>query len=137
MTSKLGITSLTVQGRVPITIFQLKGEVDVYTYEQLVDLAEDAVDNGTRNILLDLSDVDYIASAGLRAIHQIYTLLRDRCADEESDEAVRRGLLDGTYKSPHLKLLNPSPVVEKVLKMGGFDMYLESYKDIDAAVASF
>jgi hypothetical protein len=63
-------------------------------------------------------------------------LLRTQ-APSESDEAVKKGILDGSFKSPHLKLLNPKPDVSKVLKMTGVDMYIEVYRSQKDAVASF
>jgi len=56
---------------------------------------------------------------------------------EESDEAVRKGLADGTFKSPHLKLLKPDKNVNQVLRVAGFDMFLEIYANLKKAVASF
>jgi hypothetical protein len=50
---------------------------------------------------------------------------------------VRKGLTDGTFKSPHLKLLSPDKNVTQVLSMAGFDMFLEIYNNLKKAVASF
>jgi hypothetical protein len=50
---------------------------------------------------------------------------------------VREGLRKGTYHSAHLKLANPSKDVMSVLKMSGFDMFLEIHSDLEKAVASF
>jgi len=46
-------------------------------------------------------------------------------------------LRDGTFKSPHLKLLNPQPAVQQALRMAGFDMFLETHANLEEAVASF
>jgi hypothetical protein len=123
-------------GRVPVTVFRIKGAIDVASYEQFQTAAQKAFAGGAQNLLLDLSEVNYISSAGLRALHYVFTLLR---ADSpaESDEAMSKGLRDGAFKSPHLKLLNPSPVALKVLSTAGFDMFLEIHRDLESAVASF
>jgi len=55
----------------------------------------------------------------------------------ESPEAMHKGISAGTFKSPHLKLANPNPRVLEVLKMAGFDMFLEIHKNVKDAVASF
>jgi hypothetical protein len=124
------------QGRVPVTVFRIKGDIDVASYEQLQTTARQAFEAGTRNLLLDLTEVAYISSAGFRALHYIFTLLRTDSPDE-SDEAMSKGLRSGTFKSPHLKLLNPSPVCLQALRTAGFDMFLEIYHDLEVAVASF
>lgn len=122
------------QANVPVTVLRVKGEVRSET--ELQAKAKEVFDAGTRNILLDLTDVPYMASAGLRALHSIYRLLRTD-ASNESDEAVRRGIAAGTFTSPHLKLLNPSKNVLEVLKMTGYDMFLEIHHDFRRAVDSF
>lgn len=128
------ITTSQEQDHVPVTIFQIKGAITAN--QELEQQARTAFDAGTRNILLDLTDVPYIATSGLRALHYIYTLLR---ADTpaESDDAVKKGIRDGTFTSPHLKLLRPSAHVVEALKVAGYDMFLEIYQDRTQALQSF
>ncbi|HWQ14007.1 MAG TPA: STAS domain-containing protein [Roseiflexaceae bacterium] len=121
-------------GRVPITVLHVKGAVT--SNRELEQAAQAAFDGGARNILIDLTEVPYMATAGLRALHFIYTLLRTD-APEESDEAVKRGISAGTFYSPHLKLLRPSAHVSEALKVAGYDMFLEIHRDLKRAVASF
>lgn len=120
--------------RVPVAVVRVKGKI--YSNEELEAKARELYAAGIRNILIDLSDVPYMASAGLRALHAIYALLR---ADtpEESDDAVRRGIAAGTWTSPHLKLLKPNRNVLQVLRTAGYDMFLEIHSDFNRAVASF
>jgi len=136
MSSNLVIVVVDAEGEALVTVFHMQGKIDTNTYEQLQNKADEAYRNGTRNLLLDLSEVDYVSSAGLRAIHHIYTTLRDTAPDE-SDEAISKGIRAGTYKSRHLKLLSPSRDVQVVLKAAGFDMYIEIFNKLKEAVASF
>ena len=124
------------QGRVPVTVFQIKGAI--ISDAELNAKAEAAFRAGTRDLLLDLSQVPYMSSQGLRALHFIYTLLRTD-APGESDQAVKTGIAAGTFRSPHLKLLGPTDKTLEVLKITGYDMFLEIYaKDkFDQAIASF
>jgi 2-iminoacetate synthase ThiH len=122
------------QGRVPVTVFRLKGPVT--TNSELEQQAQAAYDAGARNILLDLAEVPYMATSGLRALHFIYTLLRSDDSSE-SDAAVRTGIAAGTYTSPHLKLLKPTNHVLEALKVAGYDMFLEIHSDMKKAIASF
>ncbi|GAB4435582.1 MAG: hypothetical protein OHK0015_26590 [Chloroflexi bacterium OHK40] len=122
------------QGRVPVTVFRIRGPIT--SNVELEQQARAAYDAGARNILLDLSEVPYIATYGLRALHYIYTLLRTS-APEESDAAVHAGISAGTFTSPHLKLLKPSAHALEALKVAGYDMFLEIHRDYDKAIASF
>ena len=124
------------KARVPVTVFQIKGELTAETEGQLAQQAQDAFDAGMHYLLLDLSKVTFVSSAGLSAIHQIFMLLRTD-SPEQSDEAVRAGIKAGTYLSPHLKLLNPSSDVFQVFKATGFDMFLDVYSSRRKALASF
>jgi anti-anti-sigma factor len=130
------ITTSQEQGRVPVTVFHLKGELDAVLAEQLRQHGRDAIAAGARYFLVDLSDVPYIASAGLRAFQELFTSLRDG-ADEKGDQAVYQGLRDGTYKSPNLKLVSPTRHALEALSTAGFDMFLEIHRDLRDAVASF
>ena len=122
------------EARVPVTVFQLKGELS--SEEPLSGLAQDAYDNGSRYLLLDLTKVSYISSSGLRAIHQVYYLFRGPISDE-SEQEVRQGIISGSYKSPTLKLLKPSKNAMKALSVSGYDMFLEIHKKRAKAIASF
>ena len=129
----MDISSWQESGQIPVTILQLKG--DLLTEEQLVDKAQAIFQEGARDIILDLGGVPYISSAGLRAIHVIYMLLRS--ADPQDEETAVRGIARGTYKSPHLKLVKPSRNGLKALTTSGYDLFLDIHDSIPKAVASF
>jgi len=120
----------------PVTIFHIVGDISAKTFSQLQTQAKEAHDSGVRNLLLDLSEVPYVSSAGLRAFHYMFKLLQGD-SPQESDEAVRKGLGDGTFKSLHFKLLKPTGHVLEVLKTSGYDMFLEIHDKQDKAIASF
>ncbi|MCC7360808.1 MAG: STAS domain-containing protein [Anaerolineales bacterium] len=126
----------TEQGRVPVTVLHLSGDVDVTSYEQLQAAAEQAYAGGARYLLLDLTHVGYVSSAGIRAINHIFYLVRAQ-VPEESDEAIRPGVEAGTFTSALLKLLNPNPRVTEALHITGVDMFLQIHNDLAEAVASF
>jgi hypothetical protein len=123
-------------GRVSVTIFHIEGEVTVASSNHLQQQAEDAYADGMRNLLLDLTQVPFMDSGGLRAIHHIYMLLRSD-ATANGDRSVRKGIAAGTYKAQHLKLLNPNRNVLEALKLAGFDMFLEIHSSQQKAIASF
>jgi hypothetical protein len=118
-------------GKVPVTVFHLQGEL--ISDEELRNQAQEVFDAGARDLLLDLTKVSFISSAGLRGIHALYVLFH---ADAQ-DKAVQRGIIAGTYKAPHLKLLNPSKTAMKALTVSGYDMFLETGTNLRAMVNSF
>ena len=130
------ISTSTHAGRVPVTVFQLEGDLDMDSHELLQQQAAQAYEAGSRHMLLDLSKVKFMSSSGLRAIYQIFTMLRGE-SPGESDGEVRAEIAAGTYHSPNLKLLKPSTRVSQVLASAGFDMFLEIHSDLRTALASF
>ena len=72
----------------------------------------------------------------MRVLQEVFNKLRE-VSTGESDKEMYRQINDGSFKSPHLKLLNPTKEVMEVLKMSGFDMLVSIEHDLKAAVASF
>ena len=130
------ITVSREQGRVPITVFHVRGDINMATSDELQRQVRQAFEDGMRDLVLDLSDVPYMSSAGIRALNDMFRLLRGS-SPAESDDAVKKGLSDGTFKSLHLKLVNPNRHVQEVLGMSGVDMFLEIHRNVKDAVASF
>ncbi|MBI5301496.1 MAG: STAS domain-containing protein [Chloroflexi bacterium] len=132
----MNITTTLETSRVSVTVFQIHGNVDASNYSELQTRVQEAIQAGMHYILLDLSDVPYMSSAGLRALNQIFNWVRAHAPDE-SDAAVSQGLASGKFKSQHLKLLNPTPRVLDVLKTAGIDMFLEIHTNRQNALVSF
>jgi anti-anti-sigma factor len=128
----------TENGRVPVTVLHVDGNIDSSTYEQFQSTVKKLVDEGARYILVDLSHVPFVSSAGLRALHTVFNDLRTRNPQAGlSDEQMKKGISAGTYKSPHLKLLNLSPETKSAFETSGFDMYIDTFTDRNTAIASF
>lgn len=128
----------TENGRVPVTVIHVDGNIDSSTYQTFQAKAEELIDGGARHILIDLSHAPYVSSAGFRALHQIFNKLRSIHPDSNlGEEEMRKGISAGTYKSPHLKLLNLSKETKTTFDMSGFDMFIETYDDRKTAIASF
>ena len=130
------ISVLQEQGRVPVTVFDIRGEITADTAARLLEEADRAIAGGTQNLVLDLTNVPYIGSFGLRALNDVLKRLHQGAPDQ-SEEQLRQALRDGRFKSTHLKLVNPNPQVMKVLQTTGFDMLLEVYPTVKKAIASF
>ena len=125
-------------GRVPVTVLHVDGNIDSSTYEQFQATAKKLIDDGARYMLIDLSHAPFVSSAGLRALHVLFNELRSRTPEANlTDEQMKKGISAGTYKSPHLKLLNLSPETKTAFETSGFDMYIDTFTDRNAALASF
>lgn len=133
------ITVSKQMGNVEVTILRLNGELEGQTYQSLIDRAKELYAAGARNFLLDMSDLTYVSSAGLVAMHTIALLLRGEGAPDLDGWAAMRAMKktseDKTQE--HIKMLNPRPEVRSVLEMVGFDRVFEIHSSLDDAVRSF
>ena len=128
----------TEQGRVPVTVLHVDGNIDSATYESFKSKAIEVIQDGAHYILVDLSHVPFVSSAGLRALHEIFNSLRALHPESNlSEEEVKKGIAAGTYKSPHLKLLNLSKETRTAFELSGFDLFIETFTDRQTAIASF
>jgi anti-anti-sigma factor len=122
MGADLKITPEQVQGKVPVTIFHLRGWLDAQSEGQLVDTARNAFDQGARFLLLDLSELDTMTSAGIRAVQRVFQMFTPK------DEA---------FKVSHLKLASAPPQIYHVLGITGFLQNVPMYESVQDAVATF
>lgn len=123
-------------GRKPVTILHLLDRINMGNVGQLEQAARDAYNGGARYFVIDMTYVLSITSAGLRAILSIYKLLGSESSNH-SDVGSVSGSSGPPSKSAYLKLFNASPDVRKVLKIAGFDEYLEIYNSQEEAISSF
>jgi anti-anti-sigma factor len=123
-------------GCVPVTVFHVDGDIDSSNHEELERIVFQEIDSGTRYILFDLSTVPFMSSAGFRTFMKVFKRLRS-LSEGISEAELQKGINTGSYKSSNLKLLKPNKLVAGTMKIAGFDMFLEVYEDVQAAVASF
>jgi anti-anti-sigma regulatory factor len=128
------------QGNVPVTVIKVEGQLDGQSYQDLIGKARELYDAGARDFLLDLSDLTYISSAGLVAIHSIALLVKgEELPDPESGWSAYRsmGRTSAAGLQNHIKLLKPREEVKNVLDMVGFGNVFQIFTDLDEAVKSF
>jgi anti-anti-sigma regulatory factor len=136
----MDISVSQAQGEVPVTVLKLDGQLDGQNYQDLIAKAQELHKAGSRDMLLDLSDLSYISSAGLVALHSIALLLRgEELPDTEGGWSAYRSMGRSSEAGiqRHIKLLNPREEVKGVLEMVGFDRVFEMHTDLDQAVQSF
>src|SRR5690242_16921840 len=90
-----------------VTLIEVRGRVDSTNADQLGEAFGREIDSGNTQIVLDLSGVDYMSSAGLREI--VSALKR-----------AKRGTGD-------VRIAQPSYRVREVLEMAGLDTVLQIY----------
>ncbi len=128
------------QGNVPVTVMQVVGQLDGNSYRELISSAQEAMNSGAKNILLDMSGLTFISSAGLVALHVIALISRgESMPDLEHGWAALKSVSSSRESGmqKHVKLLNPRPEVVNVLEMVGFSMFFEIFTDRDKAINSF
>jgi anti-anti-sigma factor len=122
MNSDFKITSEQMQASVPVTVFHISGWLDAQSEGQLLDSAREAYDGGSRYLLIEMSALDTLTSAGMRAIQKVYQLYTPK---------------DETQKVAHIKLCNAPPQIYNVLGITGFLQNINMYASVDDALVSF
>lgn len=118
----LKITEEQVEGSVPITVFHLKGWLDAQSEELLLKAAKNAYQAGARHLLINLSEIDTLTSAGMRALQKVYKVYTPD---------------DDHFKVARVKLCSAPPQVYHVLGITGFLQNIPNYESQQDAIVSF
>lgn len=137
----LTTTTEEVNGRVPITVLALDGELDAANFERLIDDVRALYDNGTRNLLIDLGGLTFLASSGLVALHSIVRLIHgepppDLDSGWDALHSLGLDVSSGTSQS-EVQLCGPQPGVARVLSRTGLDRLFRIHPDRTTALAEF
>jgi len=122
MDSDFKITSEQMQASVPVTVFHIGGWLDAQSEGQLLASAQEAYDGGARYLLIEMSDLDTLTSAGMRALQKVYQMYTPK---------------DENPKVSHLKLCKAPPQIYNVLGITGFLQNIPMYESQEAALNSF
>ena len=136
----MNISVSQAQGNVPVTVIKLDGQLDGQNYQDVIVRAQELYKEGARDFLMDLSELTYISSAGLVALHSITLMARgDEMPDVQGGWSAYRsmGRSSEAGMQKHVKLLNPRTEIMSVLDMVGFSSVFEIYTSLDEAVKSF
>lgn len=98
-------------------LIEASGRIDSSNASEFEDVFNGFLDDGRYNLVLELSGIEYMSSAGLRAM---VAALRE-CKKHRGD----------------LRLANPSPRMQEVLNLAGLDSVFGIYDDATAAVGSY
>jgi anti-sigma B factor antagonist len=100
-----------------ISIFKLNGRLDSNTSQGFEKKIFDAISDGSKNIIVDFKDLDYISSAGLRVILK-------------ATKALNR-------EEGKIMLCSMQDYVKEVFEIAGFDSFLPIVATMDEALQSF
>ncbi len=100
-----------------ITVVQPDGRIDTLAAEQLDQALQATMAAGDYKIVMDMSKVEYISSAGLRSLAAVLV----KCREEGGD----------------MKLAALNERVTRVFKIIGFDILMSVSDTPEAAIAEF
>ena len=108
------ITTNTIAG---VTFVYLAGEIKSTTSGDVMDSLVDLVKGGNDKLLLNIKDVDFISSAGLRSILVAAKLLKN--------------------SNGQMMICSANESVRKVLETSGFTSLVSLHPDENEALAAF
>lgn len=100
-----------------VTLIQVSGRIDSMNADELGDALTAEIERGARQLVLDLSQVSYMSSAGLRELVAAYNKLQSASGD--------------------LRIAQPASRVLDVLEMSGLDTIFQIYASQSEAVGSY
>ncbi len=111
------MAEIQVTQREPVVLVEVNGRVDSSNANELGETLMELIDDGHRHLVVSLTGVDYMSSAGLREL--VSPLKR-----------VRR-------ENGDIRLVQPSPRVREVLELTGLDTIFQIYESSSEALASY
>jgi anti-anti-sigma factor len=127
-------------GDPPLTILALDGELDASNFAGLIDEVRGLYDAGTRRLLLDLTDLRFMASSGLVALHSIVRVMHGEAPDDAESgwgtfHSVGHDVADGGTQT-EVQLCGPQPAVQRVLDRTGLSRLFVVHPDRATALAA-
>lgn len=101
------------------TVIKPSGRIDSSNASDFDLVLNDVIDGGQKNLVLDLSEIEYMSSAGIRAI-------------VSARKMVKLGVFDG-----NVVIAAPSERVIDVLNLSGMGRLFPIETTVEAAVADF
>jgi anti-anti-sigma factor len=125
-----------VEARVPLTVIALDGELDASNFEGLIQTAREQYEAGARNLLLDLTDLTFMASSGLVALHSIVRIMHGEAPPDPEAGWSALHATAATGSQREVQLCAPQPAVERVLARTGLDRLFVVHPDRSTAIAA-
>jgi len=108
--------NINVSAHNNVTLVEVSGRIDSMNANQLGEALSNEIDGGHIQVVLDLANVEYMSSAGLREIVSALKKVRGR---------------------GDVRIAQPSHRVREVLEMAGLDSIFQIYPTQAGAVGSY
>src|SRR5215212_9173324 len=106
----------TNMGRERAAILRPKGALDWSSYQNLIAQAWVTYDSSVQHLLVDLSDVEYVSTAGIVGLYAVARLAQGiPPLDLEAGWEAVRALVDDRSITRRLAVVNPRPRVRQAL----------------------
>ncbi len=136
----MDMKSSAAPGKPATIILDLDGELDASNYLDVIERVHQLYSDGARQLVIDLSDLSFLSSSGLVALHSAALVMRgEEPPGPELGWSAFHAIATDVEQGFETccKLVNPQGRVRKTLEMTGFNAFLEIFDDTDAAVRSF
>ncbi|MGH2981579.1 MAG: STAS domain-containing protein [Solirubrobacterales bacterium] len=101
--------------------FVVTGELDQATAGELREPLQEAINGGTRAVMIDMTDCGFIDSTGLGVIVEAWKALEDR---------------DGDGREVGLSICCPEPEVRRLMEVTGLDQAISILNTREEAIAA-
>ena len=108
---------ITLEKQDAISVFKLNGRLDSNTSQGFEEKIFSAITDGSKQMVIDFKDIDYISSAGLRVILK-------------ATKALNR-------EKGKIMLCSMQDYVKEVFEIAGFDAFLPIVENREEALKSF
>jgi hypothetical protein len=113
------------------------GGLDWLSYQNLIAQAWATYDADTPHLIVDLSNVEHISTAGMVGLYAVARLAQGAAPlDLEAGWQTMRALVEDHPIERRLAVMNPRPEVRQVLEDKPFSDFLTLYADLDTALAA-
>jgi anti-sigma B factor antagonist len=109
---------ITVTSQQNCDLVAIEGRIDSYTAPNLADALNNITEQNQYKIILDLGEVSYVSSAGLR----VFIDIQKTCKKMHQGEVL---------------LVNVPQRVYETLELAGFVPLFRFYNDVDSALTAF
>jgi len=122
----------------PVAVMRIKGKIDASNFVEIINQSQEIYKKPVHNLILDLSEVPLISSAGLVAIHKISLMYSGGQQEvEQEGKETRPDFTHNANARKRVKLLSPQPGVDQILEMAGLKLFFKVFYDLESAIQSF
>lgn len=122
MSVDLKITAEQTKAEVPVSVLHLHGWLDAQSEDLLAKAAREEHKKGAHYLLLEMSEISTMTSAGIRALQKVYHQFTP--SPEDPGEV-------------YVKLCNAQPQIHEILSITGLLHNIPMYESLQDALVSF